>query len=367
MRPEFLAVPQGQLESRAFQVAEQDLEIVRIDAGVLRRPLEEIIRMLDDVLVERCARRHQHRRRGRLPPPGAPGPLPGGGDRPRISRHHDRIERADVDPELERVGRHHGPYLAIAQLALDLAALLRKISAAIAAHHLRRQRPPVDRVLEIRNQDFGREAVIGEHQRLLVALDEFERDSPRLVDIAAPNPQLPVDHGRIVEEEIFFARRRAVAVDHFEGRLGQGLGQLAGIGDGRRGADELRRRSVEFADAAQPPQQIRHVAAVNAAIVVQLVDDPVAQLLEQLGPLGVMRQDAGMQHVGIGHHDAGPLPDRLARVLRRIAVVGEGAQIAAYLRGSRLKFVQLILRQRLGRIQIDGPGVGIAQQQVEDR
>ena len=90
---------------------------------------------------------------------------------------------------------------------------------------------------------------------------------------------------------------------------------------------KTRLRSVEFADALQPPQQVRQMAAVDAAIIMQLVDDDVAQILEQLGPARVVRQDAGVQHVGIGQHDVGALADGLAGVLRRIAIVGEGAQI----------------------------------------
>ena len=65
------------------------------------------------------------------------------------------------------------------------------------------------------------------------------------------------------------------------------------------------------------------MAAVDAAIIMQLVDDDVAQVLEALRPLGVMRQDAAVQHVGIGQHDVGALADRLAGILRRVAVVGE--------------------------------------------
>ena len=72
------------------------------------------------------------------------------------------------------------------------------------------------------------------------------------------------------------------------------------------------------------------MAAVDAAIVVQLVDHDVAQVLERLGPLGVVRQDARVQHVGIGEHHVGALADGAARVLRRVAVVGEGAKFGAH-------------------------------------
>ena len=134
MRAELLAVADGQLERRALHVIDQNLEVVGIDVRVFRRALEEIVGMLDDVLIQRRAGCHQHRQRSGLPAPGAAGALPRGGDGSRIAGHHHRVQRADVDAQLQRIGRHHAADLAVAQLALDLAALARQIAAAIAAH-----------------------------------------------------------------------------------------------------------------------------------------------------------------------------------------------------------------------------------------
>ena len=72
---------------------------------------------------------------------------------------------------------------------------------------------------------------------------------------------------------------------------------------------------------------LRQVAAEHAAIGVQLVDDDVAQVLEQLRPPRVVRQDPRVQHVGVGEDDLRPRADRAPRVLRRVAVVGEDAEI----------------------------------------
>ena len=72
------------------------------------------------------------------------------------------------------------------------------------------------------------------------------------------------------------------------------------------------------ADAEQPPQHVGYVAAEQAAVRVQFVDDDDPELLEQLEPLGVVRQDCGVEHVRVGHDDlsggsdAGP--DRIGRV-----------------------------------------------------
>ena len=170
-------------------------------------------------------------------------------------------------------------------------------------------RAAVAGVLEIGDQDLGGQAVVGEDQGLQVALDELEGHAARLVDVAAADAELAVDHRRIVEDEELLAARRAVALDQFEGLAGEGLGQFARIGDGGGAADELRLGIVELADAPQAAQQVGEVAAVDAAVVMQLVDHDVAQVLEIARPVGVVRQDAGVQHVGIGEDDVGALAD----------------------------------------------------------
>src|ERR1700681_4718621 len=78
MSAEPFAVTNRQLESRAFHVADQDLQIVGIDVGMFWRALEKVFRMLDDVLVKRRAGRYQHCQGSRLPPSGGPGGSPGG-------------------------------------------------------------------------------------------------------------------------------------------------------------------------------------------------------------------------------------------------------------------------------------------------
>ena len=86
---------------------------------------------------------------------------------PGIAGHHHRVQRADVDAQLQRIGGDHGADLAVAQLALDLAALARQIAAAIAAHRVAGDRSALAGVFQIGEQDFGGQAVVGEDQRLL--------------------------------------------------------------------------------------------------------------------------------------------------------------------------------------------------------
>ena len=109
------------------------------------------------------------------------------------------------------------------------------------------------------------------------------------------------------------------------------------------------------------------MAAVNSAVIVQLVDNDIAQVFEKPRPLGMVRQDSAVQHVRVGEHHVGPLPDGAARILRGIAVISEGADFRAHLFDGLLEFVELILGQRLGGKQVHGARAFVGGQQVQDR
>ena len=83
-----------------------------------------------------------------------------------------------------------------------------------------------------------------------------------------------------------------------------------------------------------------------------LVDHHVAQVLEELRPLRVVRQDGLVEHVGVGHDDVAVQADRLARVAGGVAVEGEGLhpEVAGAVELEQLG--DLVLRQRLGREQV---------------
>ncbi len=107
---------------------------------------------------------------------------------------------------------------------------------------------------------------------------------------------------------------------------------------------------MKLADASQSPQHVGEMAAEDAAVGVQLVDDHVAQVAEQLGPLQMVRQDAGVQHVGVGEDQAGALAGRGALALRGVAVVGGGSQASlpakCFVQPAQLR--QLVVGKRLG-------------------
>ena len=112
------------------------------------------------------------------------------------------------------------------------------------------------------------------------------------------------------------------------------------------------------AQPQQPSQHVRDVAAEDAAVHVRLVDDDVAQLLEELEPLGVMGQDRRVEHVRVGDDDlpggADVVPDRIGRV----AVVDARGDIDVSGVGELAEGRQLVLAERLGREQVQRAGGG---------
>ena len=121
------------------------------------------------------------------------------------------------------------------------------------------------------------------------------------------------------------------------------------------------------ADPQQPAQDVGDVAAEHAAVRVQLVDDDVAQLLEQLEPLGVVRQDRRVEHVRVGHDDLAGGPDRGPDRGRRVAVVGRGRDGQAGGRRQLAELGHLVLAERLGREQQQGARRRVVRDGLQDR
>src|SRR5512142_375980 len=95
------------------------------------RVSEEILGMLHDELIERRGGRYKDRARTAASPACTAGALPGGSNRPRITRHYAGIERANIDSQLECVCGHDTQDPTVTQSALDLAAFGRQIASAV--------------------------------------------------------------------------------------------------------------------------------------------------------------------------------------------------------------------------------------------
>ena len=183
-------------------------------------------------------------------------------------------------------------------------------------------------------------------------------------EIGRADAELRIHHRRVVDHEGLLAGGRAALVQLDHRLPGEPLRQVARIGDGGGGHDELRRGPVVPADALEPAQHVGEMAAEDAAIGVQLVDHDVLEVLEEVHPLGVMRQDPRVQHVGIGQHQVRPRAHRAARVLRRVAVVGEHPHVGQRPRQLH-QLGELILRERLGGEEVEHPRLRLLHQRLE--
>jgi hypothetical protein len=81
----------------------------------------------------------------------------------------------------------------------------------------------------------------------------------------------------------------------------------------------------------------------------------------------MVRQDPGVQHVRIGENDVAALPNRGARIGGRVAIVGEDAEAAVEPLAQIVQLGQLVLRERLGREEVERACVGIFEHRVQDR
>src|SRR5947209_10097009 len=281
-------------------MVDQNFEVVRLDESVLRSVAKKIIRIAHDELIEWRRRCHQYRARTAAAAAGAARSLPGGGDGSGMTGHYDGVQRADVDAQFQSAGGYHAANFALTQTAFNFAALQWQVPAAIPAHRLRFAGLRRIGLLQISKKDFGLQSGIGKHHGLQIALEKFLRDTRRFAYVAAANAQRAIYYRRIVKHKSFFCGGRAIGVKNLYIIFQKARSQFARIGDGSGTADKLRIASIKTRDAAETTQYIAEVAAENATVGVQLIDDDIAQMFEEASPARVMRQNAGVQHVGIG-------------------------------------------------------------------
>ena len=158
--------------------------------------------------------------------------------------------------------------------------------------------------------------------------------------------------------------RGPVAADVGHLHPGEVGGVLARVADGGRGQDEPRLGAVERGHPPQPAQDVGHVAAEHPAVGVGLVDDHVAEVEEEVVPALVPGEQAHVDHVRVGEQHPGLLPGHLPGGGGGVAVVGGHLHLPA---GQEADAAQLVLGERLGGVEVDGPGVRVAEQAVEHR
>ncbi len=325
----------------------QDQELVRRDARMLGRGAEKEVGIAYDELVEGLARAHQHAERGAVAAPCPAEPLPGAGDGPGIAVQDADIERPDIHPQLERRCRDHAIHSPGTQLPLRRPALGRQVAAAIGEHPCGFPPIAVEDVLHVLGDDFDHEPRIREDDGLQPRLDRQARDARRLRTGRCAQPEVGIQHRRVPEQQMLLPLRRAAFRDGGNCFADQLLRQFVRVRDGGGAEHEGRAHAVEGAHALEPPDHVRQMRAEHASVGMHLVDDDVVQVLEELRPLGVVGQDAYVQHVGIRDDDIALGAHRDPRIPGRITIerIGTHAEVAGFVQLQDLG--HLILGQRL--------------------
>ena len=204
--------------------------------------------MLYVVLIERIVAGNQHHHRLAVgPSTDAARLLPEAHRAARIAGDNGHVERADVDAQLERVGRDYPAQLTAAQSSFDFGTLVGPIARFVGAHAASQLRthltPHVEQhALHRHARPPEQDAAVAGPQRLGKNSRGLFEDA--LVLVGA----LVTAQWRSPEKEPPRPRARRVAVHFDKGQADHLLGQLDRIADRSRRAHERRLRAI-----AEPP------------------------------------------------------------------------------------------------------------------
>jgi hypothetical protein len=211
---------------------------------------------------------------------------------------------------------------------------------------------------------LGGTAALREAERAQAARHEVGHEPRGLAERARAEAEFLAGHRRIPERDGPLGAWRAVVADHGRLRADQRVRELAGVGDRRRGEQELRLGAVDPCEPSQPPEHVRDVRAEDAAVDVRLVDDHVAEVREHVTPAVVVREDADVEHVRVRQDQVRPLADLPAPLGGRVAVVDRGAEARQSKRAER---AELVLGERFRRVEVKSPLLRLPRECVEDR
>ena len=104
--------------------------------------------------------------------------------------------------------------------------------------------------------------------------------------------------------------------------------------------------------------------AEDAAVDVGLVDHHVAEVREDVTPAIVIRQQADVHEIRVREDHVGAPPDSRPLLAGGVAVVDRGPQVRQPVAGEG---AELILGQRLRRVEVEGAELRLARKRVENR
>ena len=108
----------------------------------------------------------------------------------------------------------------------DLPALMGQIAAPVAPDFAAVAQRIADQLLELPGHDLHLQAALGKHDALHAVAHQHGSDGPGFRQHAFADAQLPVDHGRIIENVMLFPGGRAVVVDQTHGPADERFRQL---------------------------------------------------------------------------------------------------------------------------------------------
>ena len=297
---------QGHLVRRAGQMPQQHVDVIGVNERVLQRAAKQLPRVTHEILIQGIVQADEHGQRGPFAAAGAAGLLPEAGHRARIAHQQSGVQMAHVNAQLQRRGGGHRQQVAAEKFLLDLPPLPRQIAGAVGLDPTNQlRRGLLQRFSGVAQDQLGHAAGAGETDAAHALLHQFHEERCGLGVGAAAGRARPIHEGRIPEREVPRAVGRAIVIHHRGLQPREQAEVLGRVGDSGRGGDELRLAAVEGADAAQAAQHAGHLRAKDAAVLVRLVQHDVAQAAEEVGPQVVVGQNAHVQHVGVGQHDAG--------------------------------------------------------------
>jgi hypothetical protein len=238
-------------------MAVEDTRILVVEDCRLDSALEERLWLAHEVLVERVLARDEDCEA--VPTPAGASPLlPQACDRSGETERDRAVEQADVDAELERVGRAHTEQVAVHEPPLEFAALSRRVASAVRSEPSR-QGGVVEPLGGESMDELRCPAALGEADSSQPARDEIRHHPRRLPERARPEAELLVGERRVPERDRALGARGAVVVDDGRFDARERLHELTGVRDRRRREQQLRLGAVHGREPAQPAQDVGDV------------------------------------------------------------------------------------------------------------
>ena len=247
--------------------------------------------MGDQVGVERVVAGHENPQASLALASGAADLLPHRRTGAREPRHHDGVEPVDVDAQLESVGGRHRQQISALEAALDLAAILGKVAAAVGRHLVGQVGVDLrQRGAGLQRDGLGAAPAAYERERTNPVGHEVSDQVGRLGRRRASYRRavLAVQgcERRLPQGDSSTAARRAVGYDGHHGLTHQPRrAQLRARGGGGR-EHERGGRSVVCCHASQSPDDLGDVRAEDASVVVALVDHDDTARIPRTSPSG---------------------------------------------------------------------------------